>query len=95
MSGAEKVDPPAKSRRPGSMVFRKKSSAPVPTRDEARRQSAVIQSAWTHFREAPPMIAFLNSRHETLQVQPLALALESDDGLRRVERLLQDMVRNS
>lgn len=41
------------------------------------------------------MIAFLNSRDETLQVQPLALALESDDGLRRVERRLQDMVRNS
>jgi hypothetical protein len=77
------------------MVFRKKNYAPIPTPDQARRQSAIIQSAWTHFREAAPMIAFLNTRDETLEVQPLALALESDDGLQRVERRLQDMVRNS
>jgi len=67
----------------------------VPTREEARRQSAIIQSAWSHFREAAPMIAFLNNRNEALRVQPLALAIESDDGLERVERLLQDLTRNA
>ena len=37
------------------------------------------------------MIAFLNTRHETLEAQPLHLALESDEGLARVETLLRQM----
>jgi len=37
------------------------------------------------------MIAFLNSRHDALEGQPLHLAIESDDGLARVELLLQQL----
>ena len=32
------------------------------------------------------MIAFLNTRHETLDALPLHLAIESDEGLERVEK---------
>jgi hypothetical protein len=41
------------------------------------------------------MIAFLNTRHEALQGQPLHLAIESDEGLGRVERLLQQLKRKA
>lgn len=37
------------------------------------------------------MIAFLNTRHEMLEALPLTLAIESDEGLARVERLLQQL----
>jgi hypothetical protein len=35
------------------------------------------------------MIAFLNTHHRELEAQPLSLAIESDDGLARVEQVLQ------
>ena len=41
------------------------------------------------------MIAFLTSRHDELGVQPLHLAIESDEGLGRVERLLQQRTWNA
>lgn len=74
-----------------SMTFRKYSKISPPTRDEARRQSHVVQSAWRHFSEPGPVIAFLNSRHESLGGQPLHLAIESDAGLARVQGLLTQM----
>ena len=39
------------------------------------------------------MIAFLNTHHEALNGQPLHLAIESDEGLERVQRLLQPLTR--
>jgi len=59
--------------------------------DQSRRQSDLIESAWRHFRKSAPMIAFLNTRHESLDALPLHLAIESDHGLERVQGLLQDM----
>jgi hypothetical protein len=92
MSGSELVDQPdAKPRRRNSMNYRKRSYASPPTPDQSRRQSDLVQAAWRHFREAAPMIAFLNSRHDALEGQPLHLAIESDEGLARVERLLQQL----
>ena len=41
------------------------------------------------------MIAFLNTRHSELEAQPLSLAIESDDGLARVEQVLQQLPRNA
>jgi hypothetical protein len=41
------------------------------------------------------MIAFLNTRHEALGAQPLTLAIESDDGFARVERVLEDLARKA
>jgi Protein of unknown function (DUF2384) len=72
-------------------AFRKRRNSHVPTPDQSRRQSDLVQAAWRHFGDAAPMIAFLNSRHDALQGQPLHLAIESDDGLARVERLLQQL----
>jgi hypothetical protein len=37
------------------------------------------------------MIAFLNAHHEALEGQALHLAVESDEGLACVERLLQQL----
>jgi hypothetical protein len=73
------------------MNFHRRSKSPLPTPEQSRRQSDVVQSAWRHFGEPGPMIAFLNSRHEALDGQPLQLAIESDEGLERVERLLEQM----
>lgn len=92
MSKPEPVDHHAADRAGRkSTEFRKRRNAPVPTPDQSRRQSDLVQAAWRHFREAAPMIAFLNSRNDALDGQPLHLAIESDEGLARVERLLQQL----
>jgi hypothetical protein len=51
----------------------------------------VIRAAWRHFDEPGPVIAFLNTRHDALDGQPLRLAIDSDEGLERVKRLLDQM----
>jgi hypothetical protein len=73
------------------MAFRRRRTSPLPTPEQARRQSELIRSAWRHFGEAAPMIAFLNTLHDELDAQPLRLAIESDEGLLRVERLLGEI----
>jgi hypothetical protein len=72
------------------MTFRKRHSS-LPTPAQSRRQSALIRSAWRHFGEAAPVIAFLNTHHALLDGQPLQLAIESDDGLTRVEQILNEL----
>jgi hypothetical protein len=52
----------------------------------------VLQCAWRGLGESGPVIAFLNSHNEQLGGQPLYLALESDEGLLRVEGLLEEIV---
>lgn len=83
--------PPGNPRRPRAMAFRKRRTGPLPTPDQSRRQSDLLQSAWRHFGEAAPMIAFLNTRDASLDGQPLQLAIESDEGLERVEQLLRQL----
>jgi len=39
------------------------------------------------------MILFLNSRHSVLEAQPLKLAIDSDDGLKRVKELLGQLTK--
>jgi uncharacterized protein (DUF2384 family) len=77
------------------MAFRKSRKGPLPTPDEARRQSHVVQSAWRHFGERGAAMAFLNNPHAVLEGQPLHLAIESDEGLARVETLLNEMTLES
>ena len=84
-------EPEAKPAARRGMTFRKYSKAALPTPDQSRRQATVVQSAWKHFGEPGPVIAFLNTRHAALEGQPLHLAIESDEGLRRVEALLTQM----
>lgn len=68
-----------------NMAFRRKGNSPPPSPEESRRQSDVVRSAWRHFGESGPVIAFLNT------CQPLHLAIESDEGLGRVEALLNQV----
>jgi len=72
------------------MAFRKRRQ-PNMAPEQSRRQSQLVQSAWRHFGGAAPVMAFLNTRHEVLDAQPLRLAIESDEGLQRVETLLEQM----
>ena len=83
-------EPGAKPARRG-MTFRRSNRFPLPTPDQSRRQTNVVQSAWRHFGEPGPVIAFLNTRHSALEAQPLHLAIESDEGLERVQALLEQM----
>ena len=72
--------------------FRKFDAKARLSRDQSRRQNDVLQSAWRHFGVTGPMIAFLNAGNEQLDGgQPLHLAVQSDEGLKRVERLLGEM----
>jgi hypothetical protein len=73
------------------MAFNKRRRSPAMPAEESRRQSQLVQSAWRHFRGAAPVIAFLNTRHDALDALPLHLAIESDEGLERVETLLRQM----
>jgi len=78
-----------------SMTFRKNSRGPLPTPAQSRRQADVVKSAWRHFGEPGPVIAFLNTRNAALEAPPLQLAIESDQGLERVESLLKQMAREA
>ena len=91
MSGPKAEHRDAVAKRPRSMEFRKRSKGPVPSPEQARRQSHIVQSAWRHVGAPGPVIAFLNTRHPGLEGQPLHLAIESDEGLKRVEEVLDKM----
>lgn len=56
--------------------------------EEARRQSHVVQTAWTTFADRESAMAFLNSDHDELGGRPLEVATTSDEGLEAVERVL-------
>lgn len=86
----EEVNDPNAGR---STVFRKRRRyGPAQTQDQSRRQAELMQIAWRHFGDAAPMIAFLNAHHQQLEARPLTLAIESDDGLARVERVLDEIM---
>jgi len=89
MSAPDPLDQPvATPARPRMMSLRKYRAGTPPTREQSKRQGDVIASAWRHFGEPGPVIAFLNTRHDGLGGQPLHLAIESDAGLERVRALL-------
>jgi len=79
----------ARPRRPRAMTFRKRSTSALPTPDQSRRQSNVLESAWRRFGAPGPVIAFLNTRHKALAGHPLQIAIESDAGLERVQAWLE------
>jgi hypothetical protein len=76
---------------PWTKRFRRKIPSTLPTPEQLRRQDAVLRCAWTNLGESGPVIAFLNTHNELLGGQPLYLALESDEGLLRVEGLLGEI----
>jgi len=71
--------------------FRRKAPSTLPTPEQSRRQDAVLRCAWRALGESGPAVTFLNSHNERLGGQPLYLALESDEGLLRVEGLLGEI----
>ena len=87
---SEPATPPAPGRGK-TRTFRKYGEVARLTPQQMRRQNDVLQGAWRHFRMPAAVIAFLNTQHQDLQAQPLHLALESDEGLKRVEQLLATM----
>jgi len=84
------ADRPAASR---TKQFRRKTPSTLPTPEQFRRQDAVLRCAWQNLCESGSVIAFLNSHNERLGGQPLHLALQSDEGLLRVEDLLDEIGR--
>jgi hypothetical protein len=84
-------EPEAKPAARRGMAFRKNSRIALPTPEQSRPQASVAQSAWRHFGEPGPVIAFLNTPHAVVEGPPLHLAIESDEGLARVEALLKQM----
>jgi hypothetical protein len=68
--------------------FRRHAPARRLSPEQLRRQNDVLRCAWRNLSEAGPVIAFLNAHHESLGGQPLHIALDSEEGLLRVERLL-------
>ena len=92
VSGARPSEEAGPVERKPTRQFRKASSTPRLTREQMRRQNDILQSAWRHFGVSEPMIAFLNARNDRLNGgQPLHLAVQSDEGLLQVERLLGEM----
>ena len=69
--------------------FRRHRDVTPLTSEQLKRHSDVLTCAWRHFGEAASAIAFLNTPNDQLEGRPLHLALESAEGLVRVERLLQ------
>ena len=92
MSGAATADGGGSPERVRTTrTFRRRSDIPKLSPDQVRRQNDVLQSAWRHFKTPGPVIAFLNAQNEQLQGKPLQVALGSDEGLLRVERLLGEL----
>ena len=71
--------------------FRKYASAIRPSPEHLRRQNAVLQCAWRSLGEVGSVIAFLNTDNEHLGGRPLHLAIDSDEGLSRVQGLLGEI----
>lgn len=80
-------------RRPVSWTktFRRKAPSVLPTQEQLRRQGSVLRCAWQSLGESGSVVAFLNTHNDQLGGQPLHLALESDEGLSRVEGVLEEI----
>jgi hypothetical protein len=64
----------------------------VMPREAAARQLRLTMAAWTALRTPERVKAFLNSDHAALSARPIDLAIASDAGLMRVERLLSEQI---
>lgn len=74
--------------RPRTQQFRRSVRKPALSAEQKQRQATVTAAAWRAFTSGQPMIAFLNSEHADLGARPLDVAINSDDGLAAVLRLL-------
>lgn len=69
-------------------TFRKYAPPSTLTAQQGQRQTNVLRVACQYIAPNGAAIAFLNAHHEGLGGSPLQLAIESDDGLLRVEQFL-------
>lgn len=81
--GEEPADKPIPTRK-----FRRYAPPSTLTPAQSQRQTDVIRIACNHIAPNGSAIAFLNAHNDTLGGSPLKLAIESDDGLLRVEQFL-------
>lgn len=58
------------------------------TPEQEKRQTGVLRAACQHLAPSGAAIAFLNAYNKNLGGNPLQLALQSDEGLLRVEQHL-------
>jgi hypothetical protein len=65
--------------------FRKSSTAPRLTAEQAARQGRVSRLAFEALRKPGTAVAFLNGHDEALGGRPIDLAVASAEGLLRVE----------
>ena len=72
-------------------VISKARASHTPFTDRLRRQNDGLPCAWRNLIEAAPVISFLNTHHESLGGQPLHVAIDSDEGLLRIEQLLGEL----
>jgi len=79
--------PPKRTR-----TFRKYEPSFRFTPNQAHRQNVLIRSAWLSLGSKEAVIAFLNTTNKKIGGRPLALALESEEGLRSSQRLLEGLV---
>jgi hypothetical protein len=79
--------PPKRTR-----TFRKYAPSVRFTPNQTQRQNDLIRSAWQSLGSKGAVIAFLNTTNEKIGGRPLTLALESDDGLRSAQRLLEGLI---
>lgn len=92
MSTREPADRPAGNKAvPWTKKFRRSVTPIRPTPEQLRRQDSILQCAWRSLGTSTPVIAFLNTHNEQLGGQPLHVALESDEGLVRVQGLLAEI----
>jgi hypothetical protein len=76
---------------PPARTFRKYAPPSSLSPEQCRRQTEVLRAACDKLFPRGTAIAFLNSHNAKLGGKPLQLALDSDDGLLRVEQLIARM----
>ncbi len=72
-------------------TFRKYARPSSLSPEQCRRQTEVLRAASDRLFPRGAAIAFLNSHNAKLGGKPLQLALDSEDGLLRVEQLIARM----
>ena len=88
MSDEQTPDASAPSARPQRRQFRKPFNAVRIAPEAAARQGRAATVAWSRFGNRDEAVAFLNAHDEGLGGRPIDIAVESDEGLQRVETLL-------
>ena len=88
VSGEEEAAVP----QPRGRTFRRIAPSSL-SPEQCRRQTEVLRAACDKLFPRGTAISFLNSHNAKLGGKPLQLALDSDDGLLRVEQLIAAMSR--